>query len=289
MVGFGLPIIKAIVYRVERMVDCSGIEVAIHEMSAIVHELETWSMLSSRFFRSVLIALFSTTVGYSVDAAEVEGTVLPFKSVIVSSPVQEIIAQVPVDEGDTVKRGDVLAQLRSEQEILELTRYDQLIDQAEREYETAKRLAASGSGTASDRDERETELKRLQSERALVKLRLDEKTIVSPLDGIVVSKLFEAGESVDRVEDIFEVIDIDTVFIRVYVDDSAFKWLKQGENIAVKFPKVSEDELFQATVDFVDSRIDPASGLVRVKLLMSNPGHRIKAGMRARVQLPVAG
>ena len=270
MVGFGLPIIKAIVYRVERMVDCSGIEVAIHEMSAIVHELETWSMLSSRFFRSVLIALFSTTVGYSVDAAEVEGTVLPFKSVIVSSPVQEIIAQVPVDEGDTVKRGDVLAQLRSEQEILELTRYDQLIDQAEREYETAKRLAASGSGTASDRDERETELKRLQSERALV-------------------KLFEAGESVDRVEDIFEVIDIDTVFIRVYVDDSAFKWLKQGENIAVKFPKVSEDELFQATVDFVDSRIDPASGLVRVKLLMSNPGHRIKAGMRARVQLPVAG
>lgn len=254
----------------------------------IVHPQEAWCMMNCKFFGLALFSTIALVVTSGGQAAEIEGTVLPFKSVIVSSPVLEIIAEAPVDEGDDIKKGEVLAMLRSEQELLELTRYDQLIQQAEREYQTAKRLADSGSGTSSDRDERETELKRLQSERALVKLRLDEKTIVSPLDGIVVGKLFEAGEAVDRVEDMFEVVNIDTIFIRVYVEAAALQWLEKGAELAVRFPVMSEDEVFQSKVDFVDSRVDPASGLVRVKLLMDNPGHRIKAGMRAKVRLPDA-
>ena len=41
-----------------------------------------------------------------------------------------------------------------------------------------------------------------------------------------------------------------------------------------------------ASVDFIDSRIDPASGLVEVKLLAENSDQRIKAGMRAYLGLP---
>lgn len=241
-----------------------------------------------KLFRIAIFLLASADLSRGATATEIEGTVLPFKSVVVSAPVQEIIAESPVDEGDVVKQGDVLAKLRCEQEILELQRYDQLIDQAQREYATAKRLAETGSGTTSDRDERETELKRLQSERALVQLRLDEKTIASPLDGIVVVKLLEAGESVDEVEDMFEIVNIDTVFIRIYADAAVLSLLAEDTDIPVTFPLLTAGETFSAKVDFVDSRIDPASGLVRVKLLMENPERRIRAGMRARVRLPDA-
>ncbi len=218
-------------------------------------------------------------------AAEIEGTVLPFKSVTVSSPVEEIIASIPVKEGDRIEAGGVLAELRSEQEKLELERYDKLIERAKFEADAARRLFENGSGTESEAIESRTELERLESEKALVDLRLREKTVRSPITGIVVDKLLEAGESVERIEDMFEVVDIETVFLRFYLDARYLKHVRPGREFPIRIDLL-EGETFPAKVDFVDSRIDPASGLVEVKLLASNPENRIKAGMRAFLDLP---
>lgn len=235
-------------------------------------------------------ALFATlAIGMAmpalVTAAEIEGTVLPFKSVTVSSPVEEIITEIPVEEGDEIQEGDVLAELRSEQETLELERYDKLLIRAKFEADAAQRLFENGSGTESEAIESRTELERLESEKALVELRLKEKTIRSPISGIVVDKLLEAGESVEQIEDIFEIVDIEQIYIRFYLDARYLKNLSLDQELAVNFPLLGE-ETFSAKVDFVDSRIDPASGLVEVKLLAQNPQKQIKAGMRAYLELP---
>lgn len=221
-------------------------------------------------------------------AAEIEGTVLPFKSVTISSPVEEIIASIPVEEGDVVAQGDVLAELRSEQEKLELERYDKLISRAKFEADAARRLFDNGSGTESDAIESRTELERLESEKALVELRLKEKTIRSPISGIVVDKLFEAGESVERIDDMFEVIDIERVFVRFYLDAGYLRTVRTEQEFPVHFPLLGGDAI-SGRVEFIDSRIDPASGLVEVKLLIENTRNHIKAGMRALLKLPESG
>ncbi|MCB1229510.1 MAG: efflux RND transporter periplasmic adaptor subunit [Verrucomicrobiae bacterium] len=221
----------------------------------------------------------------SVVGAEIEGTVLPFKSVTISSPVEEIIAEIPVEEGDAIGEGEVLAELRSEQEKLELERYDKLIERAKFEADAARRLFENGSGTESDAIESRTELERLESEKALVELRLKEKIIRSPISGIVVDKLLEAGESVERIEDMFEVVDIEQVFVRFYLDARYLDTLALNQELPVRIELLGAAPV-TAKVDFIDSRIDPASGLVEVKLLAKNPERRIKAGMRAYLKLP---
>jgi multidrug efflux pump subunit AcrA (membrane-fusion protein) len=54
--------------------------------------------------------------------------------------------------------------------------------------------------------------------------------------------------------------------------------VKVGAKVPVKFdlPKAAE---YTASVAFVEPRIDAASGLFRVKLLLDNQNHEIKAGM----------
>jgi len=240
------------------------------------------------FTQWIAAGLFAM-IAAPVSGRDLEGTVIPFESVTVSSPVEEIIAAIPVNEGDPVAKNDVLAELRNEQEQLELKRYDKLLVRAKFEADAAQRLFKSGSGTESDAIESVTELERLESERALVELRLREKIIRSPIDGIVVDKLLEAGESVDRVEDMFEVINIERVFIRFYVDAKRLGATGEGGELRVKFPLLGEHESVPATVAFIDSRIDPASGLVEMKLLAENPDRSIKAGMRALLTLPEEG
>ncbi|MCB1064153.1 MAG: efflux RND transporter periplasmic adaptor subunit [Verrucomicrobiae bacterium] len=230
------------------------------------------------------LAACGLAAGFS-PASEIEGTVLPFKTVTVSSPVEEIITSIPVEEGDTIGKGDILAELRNEQETLELERYDKLLKRAKFEAEADQRLFENGSGTESEAIESRTELDRLESEQDLVKLRLKEKTILSPISGIVVDKMLEAGESVERIEDMFEIIDIEKVFVRFYLDARYLKTLEAKQEFSVRVPLLGEDAI-SAKVDFIDSRIDPASGLVEVKLLAENPEKRIKAGMRALLTMP---
>ena len=72
-------------------------------------------------------------------AEEVQGLVLPFKQVSVSSPVlQDNIKDIEVEEGDQIKKGDVLAHLLNDREQLEVKRCENLIKRAEFEYKGMK-------------------------------------------------------------------------------------------------------------------------------------------------------
>ena len=58
----------------------------------------------------------------------------------VSSPAEEIVAEVMVEEGEEVKKGDLPAQLASRKEELEVERLDQLIAKAQFVYDATKAL-----------------------------------------------------------------------------------------------------------------------------------------------------
>ena len=108
--------------------------------------------------------------------------------------------------------------------------------------------------------------------------KIEEKTIKSPLDGVVVRKLKEEGESADRVEALFEIINIDRLYLQFYVTRLAASSPPDRE---IEFWVTGEPEKkWKAKVDFVNPGADPASGLFRVKLLFDNPDQAIKAGVR---------
>jgi multidrug efflux pump subunit AcrA (membrane-fusion protein) len=108
---------------------------------------------------------------------------------------------------------------------------------------------------------------------------LKEKTIRSPINGIVVKKYKESGESIDRAEKLIDVVNIDDVYVQFYLDPKLMNAVKVDQSVAVRFPVIGERK-FDGKVAFVDPRIDATSGLFRVKLLVANPGHIIKPGMR---------
>jgi RND family efflux transporter MFP subunit len=115
---------------------------------------------------------------------------------------------------------------------------------------------------------------------ATAEFRLSQKRITSPLSGIVVKKHKESGESVTRVDKLFDIVNIDKVYLQFYLDPVLMQRIQRDAKVKVVFPTLPDKEEFIAVVSFVDPVIDAGSGLFRVKLLMDNPGHRIKAGMR---------
>ena len=232
---------------------------------------------------SSLLAILALAAPAIVRADAVQGLVLPYKEVSVSSPVlQDVVKDIEVDEGDTVKKGDVLAHLLNDRETLDAQRYQTLITRAEFEYKGMKTLAGEGYSSQDLLIEKQTDLEAAKLDYQLAMVALNEKTIKSPLSGIVVKRYKEVGESVDRTEKLFDIVDIDQVYVQFYLDPSLINKLAVGDKIAVHLPAIYQGSgQYEGAVSFIDPRIDAASGLFRVKILLDNPNHVIKAGMRA--------
>jgi membrane fusion protein, multidrug efflux system len=224
------------------------------------------------------ILLLATVI--AARAEDVQGLVMPFKQVSVASPVlQEVVDSVLVEEGDTVKEGQVIVQLRAEREALQVEMDKKLVEQKEF---VAKGAAALSKEKMMSRDkvlETETDMEMSKIKLRASEFTLREKTIRSPLAGIVVKKYKEAGESVDRVEKLVDIVSMDQVYVQFYLDPKLMTVVKEEQIIPVHFAVIGNQK-FDGKVSFVDPRIDAGSGLFRVKLLVENPGLVIKPGMR---------
>jgi RND family efflux transporter MFP subunit len=218
-------------------------------------------------------------------AAEVDGLSLPWKAVRVSSPVQEIVAEVKVEEGVAVKKGQVLARLHDEKEQAEHDRARKIVEKREFDARAATALVADKITSKEKALEAEIELQLARVDVDVARRKLEEKTIRSPLDGVVVRKLKEEGESADRVEPIFEIVNIDRLFLQFYVDRKLASGLARDQDI--EFWVAGEPAArHRARVDFISPGADAASGLFRVKLVFDNPGHALKAGVRVTADFP---
>jgi membrane fusion protein, multidrug efflux system len=233
--------------------------------------------MKARYFS---FTLFFLAIAH-VHADEKQGLVIPFKIVSVSSPVlQEVIESVLVEEGDEVKEGQPLVQLRAEKESLEVERTQKLIELSTFKEAGAEKLFNELIGSKEKWLEERAQLELAKILHRAAEVALKEKTVTAPLAGLVVKKYKEAGESVDRAEKLFDIVNIDQIYVQFYLDPVLMEKIKEGQSVRVTFPVINNAEA-TGKVAFVDPRIDAGSGLFRVKVLIDNKTRNIKAGMRA--------
>lgn len=227
-------------------------------------------------------ALLLLAAGAAARLTAADGVLLPIKEVTVSSGVSGILAQVNVKEGDPVTANDLLAQLVDRVEAKEAERFAKVLEQKEFAAQGTQNLFHDKVVSEGEAIEKrlDRDVAKLQHQVALEQL--ERRKIRSPLTGLVVEKKKEAGEAVNENEAVFRIIDISHVYLQVFVEATVALTLKNGQAVTVTFPEYQNLER-PGTIDFIDPRIDGASGLVRVKVLIDNPDRKLIAGMRGSV------
>ena len=233
-----------------------------------------------------ILGSFVGCISLSLADVWVEGTSQPAERITISSPVEEIVESVSVEEGDIVAKGATLATLFSTREQLEVKRLGFMIAKATEDVRTARELFAKKIQKKSELLEKEAELKRLEVEQEMAQFAVDQRSIKAPVGGTVVYRLKDPGEAIGRVEPLFEIIDASRMKLVFFLSTKHLPILKKGMEAKILFPELPKIEGQMATLAFIDPQLDSRSGLFRVRFDFDNSELKIKPGLRVKVELP---
>ena len=229
-------------------------------------------------------ALLIANAAHAQDPGNMSCVVEPRLVTQVGSPVDGVIEQVMVDRGDVVTAGQVVAKLRSAVEEAEMAVRQAKVEAGKRKIERIDELFRKQLISEQEKDEIETEyrvnLAELKRDTENVRLR----TIVSPVNGVVVERYLAAGELIraDKSK-IVKLAQIDPLNVEVVAPLSLFGRVQRGASAEVSLEPLVKGTR-QARVVIVDHVVDAASGTFGIRLELPNPDNRIPAGIRCRVR-----
>lgn len=233
------------------------------------------------------------------------------QQVDVRSSAEGVIESVYVRRGDVVKKGQLLAKLASGPEAAaldlarsrasmegELKAADARVEITRKKWERADELHKRSFVSANAKDEAEAEYRlALEQARAVREGRrlaelevkraeevLQQRSIYSPVNGVVVALLLNPGElaSSNQKDPILRLVEIDPLNVELVLPLSQYGKIKVGQRARV-LPEQPVGGNHGATVEIVDPTLDAASGTFGVRLRLPNPGGRIPAGVKCRV------
>jgi membrane fusion protein, heavy metal efflux system len=237
----------------------------------------------------------------------------PYQEADIGSQVVGVIDHVLVERGDYVKKGQPVAQLNSDVERANLAhaklRAEATADlraaASNHEFAQKKKVRTDDlyqknfvSQQATDQASTEAQVAEMklrqareqqrmaQQELALAQAQLAQRTIRSPLNGVVVEKYLSEGERVEE-KAVVKVATIDPLKVEVIVPASYFSKIKQGMGANVK-PEMAEAAPQPAKVVVVDKVIDAASNSFRVRLELPNPNNQLPPGLRCKVDFDLS-
>ena len=237
------------------------------------------------------VALIAPRIEMWPEQMEAQGNIMPWQETRVGTEIGGLrLISVRVNAGDTVKKGQVLAQLNPvsvETELdaanAQLMEAQAALAQAEATLERGKRLAPSGGVSQQEltlyETQKQTAAARLNAARALVKtqqLRLDSATLVAPDDGVISSRSAIEGAIVQAGSELFRLIRQGRLEWRAEVKGETLLKLRVGQKVTVNSPLGPDVE---GHVRQVSPTIDltTRNGLVYVDLPLDT---NLKAGLK---------
>ena len=232
------------------------------------------------------------------------GTIEPVTSVTVGTQVSGIVSKLYVDYNSVVKKGQVIAELDKTNLMSELNRAkaDQTSAESTLAYETAnfkryQTLFDKGLVSANDYESAKLSYEKARQTAASsrenvqkAQTNLGYATITSPIDGVVLSKSVEEGQTVAASFNTPELFNIaqDLTDMRVIadIDEADIGGVKEGQRVSFTVDAFPDDK-FEGQVTQVRQQATTTSNVVTYEVVISAPNNdlKLKPGLTANVTI----
>ena len=207
----------------------------------------------------------------------ITGTVQPERRADLRAELSAVVLQVLRENGDAVRRGDLLVRLddtairdglASAQASERAAR--QALDQAGRQFERMKTLRGSGMASAQALDDAEgrrnaaqSELEAAHARVVLARQQMQRTEVRAPFDGIVSERKVSAGDTAQPGKELLKVIDPSSMRFEGLVSADHIGAVKAGQAVSFRVNGYGEQE-FRGKVRRVNPAANPTTRQVEV-------------------------
>lgn len=244
---------------------CSNAEIAAPATDPVkveIQEIAATKIQSELSYSGYLEAENTATVGFAVP-----GTV----------------SNINVQEGEYVKRGQLLAVIDDTEYKNALAIADAGLEQAEDMYRRLNSLYEKGSLPAKDYIDIKTKVAQAKANKTISQKRISDSRLYSPIDGIISSRKVENGSTAAPGLPAFTIVKTDMVYAKFSVPEIEIGKLTKGILATVFLPTLNKS--YTGKVAIINPQSDEVSKTYTVKVKLPNPTLELLPGMLVKVAL----
>lgn len=274
---------------------------------AAIAALAVWLLSGGKKEEKITFDTAAVAPANIMNSITATGTIEPVTSVTVGTQVSGIVSKLFVDYNSAVKKGQVIAELDKTNLMSQLnTAKTQLATaQSQLNYQTAnynryKTLFEKGLVAADDFDNAKLSYTQAKEQVASAKeevqraqTNLGYATITSPIDGVVLSKSVEEGQTVAAsfsTPELFTIAqDLTNMQVVADVDEADIGNVKEGERVTFTVDAYPDDT-FEGEVKQVRQEATTTNNVVTYEVVISAPNAdlKLKPGLTANVTIYTA-
>ena len=273
----------------------------------IIVAIVAWALSGSKKEEQISFETAAVAPANIMNSITATGTIEPVTSVTVGTQVSGIVSKLYVDYNSVVKKGQVIAELDKTNLMSQLNsaKTQLATAQSQLNYQTTnfnryKTLYQKGLVAADDFDSAKLSYTQAKEQVAAAKeevqraqTNLGYATITSPIDGIVLSKSVEEGQTVAAsfsTPELFTIAqDLTNMQVVADVDEADIGDVKEGERVSFTVDAYPDDT-FEGTVKQVRQEATTTNNVVTYEVVISAPNAdlKLKPGLTANVTIYTA-
>ena len=212
------------------------------------------------------------------------GSVAANEWVELKSETDGTVQEIPFQEGQEVKKGDLLVHLDESKFAAALAEAEANFRLSQANYDRAKQLFRDKLISQQEFDQAAAQFQANQAGLDLKKRELKDTRIYAPFEGIMSSRQVSPGQVISKNTTLTWVVDLDPVKVEVSVPERFVGQLAVGQNIDLAVAAYPGRK-FTGEVFFIAPFLDPTTRTALVKAKVANPKHELKPGMFANLDL----
>jgi membrane fusion protein (multidrug efflux system) len=198
--------------------------------------------------------------------------------------VTGIVVKLRAEEGQYVKRGEVLLDIDDREYKLREEGARVNYERQKNNYERSKNMFDKNLLSASEFEVANFNLEQARIEWDQAKLTLDYCNIKAPISGYISDRTVKLGDRLLTSTKVYSLVNPDLLLAKIHLTEKDALRTKAGQRAEIHSEALPEHK-FSGVVDRVSPVVDPSSGMVRVTIRVADRQRLLKPGMFVNVHL----
>ena len=212
------------------------------------------------------------------------GSMKAVNGVVLSTDLAGIVDEIAFESGASVKKGDLIVRLDTQQEDAQLRSSEAKLALAKTDLARKRDLLTKKAIAEADYDTAESQLLQMQASVEEMKALVARKKIAAPFDGLVGIRQINVGQYLQPGAPIVPIESLDPIYVEFSVPQQSFELIAVGKKLRLSASGLTGKQ-FEGEVTAIDSRIDESTRNVMVQGTVKNAGHTLRPGMFVNVEV----